>query len=88
MHPSTAKEDKAQHRQHANEILELAVEIGYKVGVELAKENSDQDQLADRFRALHFTLKAGNPDLRLSLLSGLIQPENFVKMSEEDLADD
>ena len=77
-HP--AKTEKGKVRVHSNDIIELAVDIGIEVGTLLAKENDDQETLMDRFRALHFSLKVGNPELRLLLLSGRLQSEIFVKI--------
>ena len=42
----------------------------------------------ERFRALFYALKIGNPSLRSDLLKGDLLVELFVKMSEEELAED
>lgn len=75
-------------KQHSKVVLEIAADIGFQVTCELIRFCPEKGALQSRYKTLIYALSSSNPGLRLLLIQGQILPEDFVKMTERELASD
>ena len=78
----------SEETPHSKGVLEIAADVGCNVMIELCRAFPEKPSLLARYKTLIYALSSMNPGLRMQLITGQIKPEDFVKMTERDLASD
>ena len=75
-------------KPHSKGVLEIAADVGCQIMIELCRAYPEKNSLLARYKTLIYALSSMNPGLRIQLIGGEIKAEDFVKMTERDLASD